>query len=378
MDEILPASHSWVSGGFETPDSPPPPAPGTAPSSGVCSIGADYLLLWTRQAHVPPLVTAGSINDTVPGAIGQPGTIPLLAGPFDERAHSGIRFTVVVPVEEGGIESRSFFVPLAGSQFSVSSTGADGTPVLARPFFNINANAPDADPFAIPNVLAGTLTATSLNRFYGTELNLTDSFFHDKELQAQMLVGLRYMGLDDRLSIASVGIGLPQGSGFSTYVADKFYTQNFFYGGQLGASSEFALGSLRLGLRGTLALGETHQIATISGATAVTSGGQTTFLTGGLLALPSNIGHYHRDEFAAVPEVGITVGYQCTSCLRLTGGYTFLYWSDVARASDQIDPRINVTQLTGQQLTGLALPTFGFRGTGYWAQGIQLGLEFRF
>ncbi len=35
-------------------------------------IGAEYLLWKVKGAHLPPLVTTGSVNDAVPGALGQP------------------------------------------------------------------------------------------------------------------------------------------------------------------------------------------------------------------------------------------------------------------------------------------------------------------
>jgi hypothetical protein len=62
----------------------------------------------------------------------------------------------------------------------------------------------------------------------------------------------------------------------------------------------------------------------------------------------------------------------------LTLGYTFLYLSDVARAGDQIDPMINVSQLPPGPLTGAALPDFSFQSSGFWAQGLTFGVEYCF
>ena len=63
--------------------------------------------------------------------------------------------------------------------------------------------------------------------------------------------------------------------------------------------------------------------------------------------------------------------------LELTMGYSFIYWSDVARAGDQIDFAINPTQITGT-LTGPARPEFLFDTTGFMAQGLHFGLEYNF
>src|SRR5438132_527200 len=56
-------------------------------------VSAEYLYWWTKGMHVPPLVTAGSATDTIPGALGQPGTRVLLGGDIDSEGHSGARFS---------------------------------------------------------------------------------------------------------------------------------------------------------------------------------------------------------------------------------------------------------------------------------------------
>jgi hypothetical protein len=77
-----------------------------------------------------------------------------------------------------------------------------------------------------------------------------------------------------------------------------------------------------------------------------------------------------------VPEVGLTVGYQCTDHWRVFGGYNFLYWSSVARAGEQIDPRVNAfsTLIPGSP----RVPAFPFHSEDFWAQGLTLGVEYRY
>ena len=82
-----------------------------------------------------------------------------------------------------------------------------------------------------------------------------------------------------------------------------------------------------------------------------------------------------------MPEVGVTLGFDVTDWWRLTAGYTFLYWSNVARPADQIDRVIDVTNIpnfpTGARPTGLARPAPTLRDDGFWAQGVSFGMEFR-
>ena len=59
-------------------------------------------------------------------------------------------------------------------------------------------------------------------------------------------------------------------------------------------------------------------------------------------------------------------------------GYTFLYWTTVGRAADQIDPVVNPTQFGGGRLAGPAAPAFDLWTTGFWAQGLSLGFEYQF
>ena len=97
----------------------------------------------------------------------------------------------------------------------------------------------------------------------------------------------------------------------------------------------------------------------------------------GLLAQPSNSGSFQRNRFAVAPDLGANIGYQVTDHLRAFVGYDFLYLSEVVRAGDQVDLRVNPNQLRGVA-GGPALPAFNFHGSDYWAQGVSFGLEFKY
>jgi hypothetical protein len=132
-----------------------------------------------------------------------------------------------------------------------------------------------------------------------------------------------------------------------------------------------------------VALGSTDQVVDVAGSTVIAPPGQVaTVANGGLLAQPTNSGHFTRDQFAVVPEVGVNVGYQATAHLRAFVGYTFLYWSNVVRPGDQIDRAVNPTQLpvstAAPQLAGPARPAPVLRDTAFWAQGSSFGVEFRY
>ena len=130
-----------------------------------------------------------------------------------------------------------------------------------------------------------------------------------------------------------------------------------------------------------IALGNTQQMVDINGSTRTTQAdGTNTVATGGLLALSSNIGHYEQNQFAVVPEIGLTLGYQVSRHLQLNFGYSFIYWSSVARAGDQINIKVNPDLIPPSSGTpanpSLNHPAFAFQDTSFSAQGVNFGMTF--
>jgi hypothetical protein len=202
-----------------------------------------------------------------------------------------------------------------------------------------------------------------------------------------MIGGFRYLSLNESLCINECITVLPTAPaplipGSTIQVIDCFETRNTFYGGQLGARGEWCRGPWFSNISGLVALGNTHQDVRINGTTCFTNaGGPTVTQQGGLLALPTNIGCYSRDRFSVVPQLGLNVGRQLTNNVRIFAGYTVIYWSNVVRPGDQIDPVINPTQLPTAAgpgaLVGPARPAFNFQESAVWVHGLNLGLEIR-
>src|SRR5262249_61083084 len=90
-----------------------------------------------------------------------------------------------------------------------------------------------------------------------------------------------------------------------------------------------------------------HQLVNIDGQTMFfqPAGNLVSTQSGGLLALPTNMGGHTRTVFSVVPELGLNLGYQLTDHIRIFAGYTVLYWTHVARPGQQIDRTINSNQL---------------------------------
>jgi hypothetical protein len=132
-----------------------------------------------------------------------------------------------------------------------------------------------------------------------------------------------------------------------------------------------------------VALGNTHSKAAVSGSTVVTvpvAGGGTdvTRTASGLYAQQSNSGLFEQDDFAVIPELGVYVWRECLPRLRVGVGYTFIYWSRVARPGDQIDPDLNLSQLPPGPLNGIPRPEFQWVITDMWLQGVNLAVDWSY
>jgi hypothetical protein len=354
--------------------------PGCCPEPDNCLyVNAETLLWWIKGTKPPPLVTVGGANDQFPGALGQPGTSVLFGGrSIDQDLFSGGRFTLGLwcdKCHDLGIEGSFFYLSQQSTKFSATS---GGSPVLARPFFNAGTGLEDAELIAFPNLLAGTVNVALTTRLLGAEANLRTNLCKGCCYRVDLLTGFRFLGLDENLTInESLQTLQVPGGGF--VVSDRFNTRNRFYGGQVGLDTELRRGRWFLDLKGKVALGSNNEVVNISGNTITTDPRTgTTALAGGLLALSTNSGHFTREMFVVAPEGTINIGYQITDNVRAYVGYNFLYLSNVVRPANQIDRSVNTSFLPPATPSLPVRPAFVFKGTDFWAQGVNLGLEFRY
>ncbi len=278
----------------------------------------------------------------------------------------------------------------------------------------------------VSDTYAGTLNASDRLSLQEAELNTVWNPVRASNWNLQVLTGLRYIQFDDNLAMDSrvehyqnaiinnePALGLPaplaliQNTLSLADRVDQFSMYNSFYGGQLGLRGTYSFGRFTIEAGASAALGDMHEIAIVNGTTnfivaASTLPDQRILLAGipllignfapgvtnynigttanGLFAQPTNIGHHSRDVFAVAPEGKLRVTYRITDRISASVGYSFLYLSDVLRAGDQIDTRINPAWLTLPNGVGNVpyRPTFTFQGSDFWAQGVDLGLLFRF
>ena len=327
------------------------------------SVSAEFLLWFTQANTLPPLATAAAPGIAVPpgGSLGRPDTnVVFGGGRADTALRPGARLGVGYALSDcSAVESRFFFLGDSDDHFDGGSV--PGRVTLGRPLTFV----PTSQPTAVP---AAFLSGVATTRLLGWELDYRRKLECGGCGRLDLLVGYRYLHLGDRVEVfhtspfGIVGVGDTSGPGT---VSDSVRSRNAFYGPQVGLGYRRPLrAGFSLDVLAKVALGATVARADLDGSTVVGQAGVPV----GLLVGPSNTRHDSTTYFGVVPEAGLGFGYEVCESLRLSAGYTLLYWSQVRRAADQID------------LAGGAAGRPAFRDvTGdYWAQGVRLGLEFRY
>jgi hypothetical protein len=351
-------------------------------------LSGEYLLWWLRPDKAPPLASTSS-NPFDNGELGRATTLVLFGGDIDGSARSGFRVTAGWWLDEtcrdDAVELRGFYLGTRSTDFDANSSQY---PVIARPFFNINMQQEFAQLTAFPGVATGNLAISEESHLWGAEANARCRICSGCDYRLEVFGGFRYLELEEWLNIVETGLNAPNAPppfpGDRFVVQDFFLTRNQFYGGQLGVIGDYYYGPFSVEGRAQVALGDTVQSILIDGDQIFTDpNGTTHFFRGGLLALSSNSGRYTQNRFSVVPELSLNIGYQVNDHVRLFVGYDFLYWTNVVRPGGQIDRNIDITLIPnfpvpGAVPTGLRQPAAPQPSSDFWAQGMTVGVEFRY
>ena len=361
------------------------------PSHGWVSV--DYLGLFASGMNIPPLVTSSPVGSSQSNAGVLPGANILYGG--NDNAFSnqinGIRVRVglwsaVRP--NFGVEGEYFGFNEQSESFTASSSGS---PILARPFYNNITGLQDAELVAFPNLLSGNVQVEATSRLDAAAVRFRHILCCGEkgscspwdcgpvvaQSRIDATLGWRYMQLAEGLTVTEELSSLNTNNPGSFLIRDSFQTFNQFNGLELGFQWLHRRGFWSLDAQMRTSVGISRQWLQIEGSTR--SPRDAAAQVGGLLAQPGrNIGTYDRTELGVVPEFGTTLGYQLTERLKLSVGYTSIYWSNVLRPGDQIDNTVN-TNLLPPAIPGTAHmgQPFSVREVDYWVHGFTAGIEYR-
>ncbi len=375
----------------------------------------ELLLWWIQGQHLPALVStspAGTPAATA-GVLGVAGNSSIY-GPEDVQAtlRYGWRFTAggwLDPDHRYALEAQ-FLATSSGNGETFTTASPAGGPILARPVANGITGAPTAEPISVPGVsFGGVRVSSSTSGLVGAGLWLRENFTRSDDpcdtchhcafggcgaggcagcadhtspwyCRFDSLFGFRYLRLSDHLEIddnvtalAALN-GIPAGATMQR--VDAFRTANSFYGVDLGVTGEIQRGNFSLDLLAKMAVGFNDGSIDILGARNL--GGVVT--AGGLLAQPTNIGHFTRTTPTAVPELGAKLGYFVRPNIKVFVGYTLLYWYNVLRAGDVPSLYVDPAFLANGAPTGAApaRPGVFFTQRDLWVQGVSIGVEWRY
>jgi hypothetical protein len=352
-------------------------------------VNTEALLWWMKGQQLPPLVTTSPVGtpQNQAGVIGADSTTVLFGNSTVNTTPQGgwlINAGAWLDCNRRwGIEGNFFMLSSQATNFSAAS---NGDTILARPFFDPTTNQNSSEIVSFPGLSNGSISANAVTTgLIGAGALFRANLCCGCCYRIDWLGGYRFLTFSDRLAINETLTNTNPDNfvvpGTILAVGDRFDTRNTFNGFNTGLSAMFQRGAWGVQGLATIAVGDNHRVVNIDGATTVTVPGLPSVTNaGGLLALPSNIGHFSSNNVAVIPQFGANLYYQIRPWLLANVGYTFLLWSHVVRSGDAIDTAVNPNLLPpGNPLGGGPThPVFTGGTSTFWAQGINAGLTLRF
>ncbi len=341
---------------------------------------AETLLWFSEQQAAPSLVTTSAMS-VLPVA-GGAGVTSAFGGPdgIDRGVVPGFRF-------EGGMFLDSDRrIALAGRVTGILqdeqkySAASDGSTSLGLPFYNLQLQQDDAFLVGYHDggqlVSEGSVDARSDLDMIDAQASLHFLLGRSSSHRADLVAGYTFNRLANSISVhavstnRAVGDGIPDGTVFT--IDDLFETTNTFHGAHLGVVSMLTSNRVNLQTLAKVSFGSMQQKLNVYGSTDEALGGSNTLTEGGIYtssAAGGNIGIQTRNSFAFIPEMGVKLGYAARENVHLSIGYTFMFWSTVSMAGDQIDSTVDLTGAGGR-------PASMFNDSTFWTQGIDFGATF--
>ncbi len=333
--------------------------------------GMDMMGWATKGVHAPALLTVSSLSDG--GVIGQGNTSVVAGDSFiQNEMRPGGKLTIgwwFDPNQTSGVEFHYF--ELDGRRGRIDAAEDTGTFVIARPI--IDAGSSDnAAVITASDDQNGSIRISTRLQLTSTGIVFNDLLWANQFTRIDYLAGYRHAHLADRIRIDESIVGVTGNgdfdSGDEVTRIDQFRTVNQFDGADFGLKGWWSKnGKLAITGLAKIAIGANNNNVIIDGITSV-NGSST---NGGVLTQPSNIGRVSQQQFGIVSEVGLGLEWRPACLWKFNLGYTWFYWSEVARAASQIDTTVDPSG-------GGSRPAFNMHTTSFWAQGLNAGFTYQF
>jgi Putative beta barrel porin-7 (BBP7) len=306
-------------------------------------VSGEYLLWWTDGVRLPPLISASppGTPQSEAAILGGPNTEILFGDvSVNNDARHGFRLKAGYWVDGDSALEGSFFF-LGSDSEHLTAGSADSSQIVGRPFIDAQTGEGLSLLTSFPGIVSGFTTASaSSDGLLGADVGWRRAIYRAGRSRLDWTVGYRFLHYADDV-VMSQSLA-PVTQAYELDLRDSFSAGNQFHGGYLGFLATRNRGPWTLEAQARLDIGGVLRKVHIDGETTFTVPGVgSATAPGGFLALSSNSGTYHSASAIVVPELEIRSKYQVERNLQFFVGYTFIYWSQVARAGDQIDLTIN-------------------------------------
>jgi hypothetical protein len=197
-----------------------------------------------------------------------------------------------------------------------------------------------------------------------------------KNHRFELLGGYSHFNISDEFDLSVVNRNIA----LDTIFNDAFRTRNEFHGGQIGNELSLRRGRWTASSLTKVHLGTMAQRVSATGRSVTQIPGLPPTVTqdvnDGLFARGDARQTRSQDLFTFAPEMNLKLGYQFRDHVNFHVGYSFIYWSSVALAGEQMDRNLfidnaNLVDAGPGRYTAI-------NSDGYWVQGIDLGMTLEF
>lgn len=358
-------------------------------------VEAEFLLWWRKDRRFPPPVTRAdpAFPGPVPGTANAlnlaEGTVVFGGAPIEEHAQPGGRMDFGLWLDEYrnfGIGGRFVAVGDSPVSFAGASNGIDIG--IGRPYYDPNFTSGTSDVAievagggnaARTNASSGWINVDSDSEVMAGDLYYRLLMHQNGRMRTDFVFGYQFGRIFEDVIINSFSQRGPVPPGLpSIALGDVFAATNEFHGGHFGLQSEYRYGSWGLEVLAKFAFGSMRETVLVNGSSAVDTGGGPTPGASGLLAQRTNIGEHVQHEFAFMEDIGVKVAYYPFERLKISAGYSLMYWSSAVRPGDHIDFGVDGRLLLNPDDPVPVRPAFAFRPVGFYLHGVNLGMEYRF
>lgn len=359
-------------------------------------VNVDYLYWEIKDSpKIVPLVIQGPVVNEGAPVFKKKGT-EIVLGDKKIKNHwrSGGRFSLGYWFNDEhclGVEGNYFFLPEGSTTHRVASDGSPGSAFLSVPFFNVVTEKESSATLARPGSFRGRAALKNSNHFQGAEINAVMAVPNSCTFDVELLGGVRWVNFDEHLSFKTSSPNVPPFREDVYKSVDKFQVKNNYYGLQIGGKfnyiMDYTCNRFIFNFVGKLAFGGLYQSSDIHGhllSNDFNGFNKPEKYPGGYFGMETNNGKRRRTCFSIIPEFDFNLGYVVMDCMTVRIGYTFIYVSNVLYASKQLDRDINPSQSAtieftpNPKLVGKGLPKGHLKTEGLWAQGINVGIEYKF